>query len=150
MWKAYGELVNLMASEEVWIANAWWPVVVEVAGKGIPVHYAVAKEGYRAWCNGYGIAANSKNVDLAYEWLNFWMDGYPGAQQSKIGYFSTFAGYDDVEPDLIKQVYGGVGRDGGSLEERAKRVYVWNTRPKRSGVLSREVERIPGGVIWAA
>ena len=63
MWKAYGELVNLMASEEVWIADAWWPVVVEVAGKGIPVHYAVAKEGYRAWCNGYGIAANSKNVD---------------------------------------------------------------------------------------
>jgi len=131
MWKAYGELVNLMASEEVWIADAWWPVVVEVSGKGIPVHYAVAKEGYRAWCNGYGIAATSKNVDLAYEWLNFWMDGYPGAQQSKIGYFSTSAGYDKyLEPELIKQVYGGVGRDGGSLEERAKRVYVWNTRPK--------------------
>jgi putative spermidine/putrescine transport system substrate-binding protein len=131
MWKAYGELVNLMASEEVWIADAWWPVVVEVSGKGIPVHYAVAKEGYRAWCNGYGIAATSKNVDLAYEWLNFWMDGYPGAQQSKIGYFSTSGGYDKyLEPDLIKQVYGGVGRDGGSLEERARRVYVWNTRPK--------------------
>jgi putative spermidine/putrescine transport system substrate-binding protein len=131
MWKAYGELVNLMASEEVWIADAWWPVVVEVASKGIPVHYAVAKEGYRAWCNGYGIAANSKNVDLAYEWLNFWMDGYPGAQQSKIGYFSTSGGYDKyLEPELIKQVYGGEGRDGGSLEDRAKRVYVWNTRPK--------------------
>jgi putative spermidine/putrescine transport system substrate-binding protein len=131
MWKAYGELVNLMASEEVWIADAWWPVVVEVAAKGIPVHYAVAKEGYRAWCNGYGIAVNSKNVDLAYEWLNFWMDGYPGAQQSKIGYFSTSSGYDKyLEPDLIKQVYGGEGRDGGSLEDRAKRVYVWNTRPK--------------------
>ncbi len=131
MWKAYGELVNLMASEEVWIADAWWPVIVEVSGKGIPVHYAVAKEGYRAWCNGYGIAANSKNVDLAYEWLNYWMDGYPGAQQSKIGYFSTSGGYDKyLEPDLIKQVYGGEGRDGGSLEDRAKRVYVWNTRPK--------------------
>jgi putative spermidine/putrescine transport system substrate-binding protein len=131
MWKAYGELVNLMASEEVWIADAWWPVVVEVSGKGIPVHYAVAKEGYRAWCNGYGIAANSKNVDLAYEWLNFWMDGYPGAQQSKIGYFSTSGGYDKyLEPELIKQVYGGEGRDGGSLADRAKRVYVWNTRPK--------------------
>jgi putative spermidine/putrescine transport system substrate-binding protein len=131
MWKAYGELVNLMASEEVWIADAWWPVVVEVASKGIPVHYAVAKEGYRAWCNGYGIGANSKNVDLAYEWLNFWMDGYPGAQQSKIGYFSTSGGYDKyLEPKLIKEVYGGEGRDGGSLEDRAKRVYVWNTRPK--------------------
>ena len=131
MWKAYGELVNLMASEEVWIADAWWPVIVEVSGKGIPVHYAVAKEGYRAWCNGYGIAANSKNVDLAYDWLNYWMDGYPGAQQSKIGYFSTSGGYDKyLEPNLIKEVYGGEGRDGGSLEDRARRVYVWNTRPK--------------------
>ncbi|HTR87906.1 MAG TPA: PotD/PotF family extracellular solute-binding protein [Reyranella sp.] len=131
MWKAYGELVNLMASEEVWIADAWWPVIVEVAGKGIPVHYAVAKEGYRAWCNGYGIAATTKNLDVAYEWLNYWMDGYPGAQQSKIGYFSTSGGYDKyLEPELIKQVYGGEGRDGGSLADRAMRVYVWNTRPK--------------------
>ena len=36
MWKAYGELVNLMASEEVWIADAWWPVIVEVAEQGHP------------------------------------------------------------------------------------------------------------------
>ena len=64
MWKAYGELVNLMASEEVWIADAWWPVIVEVSGKGIPVHYAVAKEGYRAWCNGYAISAEAKNSTL--------------------------------------------------------------------------------------
>ena len=30
LWKAFGELVNLMAAQEVWIADAWWPVVVEV------------------------------------------------------------------------------------------------------------------------
>lgn len=131
MWKAYGELVNLMASEEVWIADAWWPVIVEVSGKGIPVHYAVAKEGYRAWCNGYGISAETKNVDACYEWLNYWMDGFPGARQSEIGYFSTVNTYEQyLDPKLVKEVYGGVGRDGGSLEERAQRVYVWNTRPK--------------------
>jgi putative spermidine/putrescine transport system substrate-binding protein len=131
MWKAYGELVNLMASEEVWIADAWWPVVVEVAGKGIPMHYAVAKEGYRAWCNGYGIAANAKNLDACYEWLNFWMEGFPGARQSEIGYFSTANTYEKyLDPKLVTEVYGGVGRDGGSLEDRANRVFVWNTRPK--------------------
>ena len=131
LWKAYGELVNLMASEEVWIADAWWPVVVEVAGKGLPVRYAVAKEGYRAWCNGQAISANCKDLDLAYDWLNFWMEGFPGARQSEIGYFSTvdtFRPY--LAPDLIKSVYGGEGRDGGSLENRAAKVYVWNTRPK--------------------
>ncbi len=131
MWKAYGELVNLMASEEVWIADAWWPVVVEVASKGIPVHYAVAKEGYRAWCNGYGIAAETKNLDACYEWLNYWMEGYPGARQSEIGYFSTVNNYEKyLDPKLVKEVYGGEGRDGGSLADRAERVFVWNTRPK--------------------
>ena len=131
LWKAYGELVNLMASEEVWIADAWWPVVVEVAGKGLPVRYAVAKEGYRAWCNGQAISANCKDLDLAYDWLNFWMEGFPGARQSEIGYFSTvdtFRPY--LAPDIIKSVYDGEGRDGGSLEDRAAKVYVWNTRPK--------------------
>ncbi|MBR0667411.1 extracellular solute-binding protein [Roseomonas hellenica] len=130
LWRAYGELVNLMASEEVWIADAWWPVVVEVASRGVPLRYAVAKEGYRAWCNGYGISANCRDVDLAYEWLNFWMGGFPGARQSEIGYFSTADNYGEfLSPELQRSVYGGEGRDGGSLADRAARVHVWNTRP---------------------
>jgi putative spermidine/putrescine transport system substrate-binding protein len=131
LWRAYGELVNLMAAQEVWIADAWWPVVVEVAQRGIPVRYAVAKEGYRAWCVGQAISANCRDLDLAYQWLNFWMEGFPGARQSEIGYFSTvdtFRQY--LSPELIRSVYEGEGRDGGSLADRAAKVYVWNTRPK--------------------
>jgi len=130
LWRAYGELVNLMASEEVWIADAWWPVVVEVASRGIPMRYAVAKEGYRAWCNGYGISENCRDLDSAYEWLNFWAGGFPGARQSEIGYFSTFDNYPEfLSPELQRSVYGGEGRDGGSLTDRASKIYVWNTRP---------------------
>jgi putative spermidine/putrescine transport system substrate-binding protein len=68
---------------------------------------------------------------MAYQWINFWMDGFAGARQSEIGYFSTvdtFRPY--LAPDLISSVYEGVGRDGGSLQNRASKVYVWNTRPK--------------------
>src|SRR5258708_2445787 len=131
MWKAYGELVNLMASEEVWIADAWWPVIVEVSGKGIPVHYAVAKEGYRAWCNGYAISAEAKNLDLCYEWLNYWTEGFPGARQSAIGYFSTYDTYEKyLDPKLVKQVYGGEGRDGGSPADPAHRGVVWEPATK--------------------
>jgi putative spermidine/putrescine transport system substrate-binding protein len=130
LWRAYGELVNLMASEEVWIADAWWPVVVEVAGKGVPVRYAAAKEGYRAWCVGQAISASTRNLDACYEWLNFWLEGYAGARQSEIGYFSTVDTYANYLPaQMVAEVYGGVGRDGGSLENRAAKVYVWNTRP---------------------
>lgn len=67
LWRAYGELVNLMTSEEVWIADAWWPVAVEVARRGVPMRYAVAKEGYRAWCQGYAISSNCRDLDLAYD-----------------------------------------------------------------------------------
>ena len=135
MWKAYGELVNLMASEEVWIADAWWPVVVEVASKGIPVHYAVAKEGYRAWCNGYGIAAHSKNVDLAYEWLNFPDGRLSGAAKSTIGYASTSGGYDTsiLEPNLFKRKSTAAKADGGSLRARQALRPCLNTRPKTCG-----------------
>jgi putative spermidine/putrescine transport system substrate-binding protein len=130
MWRAYGELVNLMASEEVWIADAWWPVVVDVAAKGIPMRYAVAKEGYRAWCQGQGIAANSRNVDLAYDWLNFWLEGYAGARQGEIGYYSTCNTWQPyLGKDIAESLYEGKGRDGGTMTERAMKVYVWNTRP---------------------
>lgn len=133
-WRTYGELVNLMTSEEVWIADAWWPVVLEVASKGIPMRYAVAKEGYRAWCNGHAISATCRNLDLAYEYLNFWLDGYAGAEQGKIGYYSTADTYKPhMAQDLQDSLYGGVGRDGGSFEERAARIYVWNTRPTNMG-----------------
>lgn len=130
LWRAYGELVNLMASEEVWIADAWWPVVVEVASKGVPVRYAVAKEGYRAWCVGQSISAETRNLDACYEWLNFWQEGFAGARQSEIGYFSTVDTYAKyLSEKQVSEWYGGVGRDGGSLENRSQKVYVWNTRP---------------------
>jgi putative spermidine/putrescine transport system substrate-binding protein len=32
--------------------------------------------------------------------------------------------------DLQDSLYGGVGRDGGTLADRAQRIYVWNTRPR--------------------
>lgn len=131
LWRAYGELVNLMAAQEVVIADAWWPVVVEVASKGIPVRYAVAKEGYRAWCVGQAISHNCRDLDLAYEWINFWMDGFAGARQSEIGYYSTV---DTFKPFLdnatYESLYEGKGRDGGTLADRTSKVYVWNTRPK--------------------
>ena len=48
------------------------------------------------------------------------MEGYPGARQSEIGYFSTVNNYEKyLDPKLVKEVYGGEGRDGGSLADPA-------------------------------
>src|SRR3989441_11859984 len=130
-WKAFGELVNLMASGEVWIADAWWPTVLEVRKKGVPCRYAEAVEGYRAWAVGSCISATTKNLDLSYEWINFWLEGFAGARQAEIGYYSpvdTYTKY--LTPEQVKHLYGGEGRDGGSVERRNSRVFVGNTKPK--------------------
>jgi putative spermidine/putrescine transport system substrate-binding protein len=130
-WKAFGELVNLMAAQEVWIADAWWPTVVEVRKKGVPCRYAEAVEGYRAWAVGSSLSANAKNVDGAYEWFNFWLEGFAGARQSELGFYSPVDTYTKYLPaDQVRELYGGVGRDGGSIEQRNAKIFVWNTKPK--------------------
>jgi putative spermidine/putrescine transport system substrate-binding protein len=130
-WKAFGELVNLMTANEVWIADGWWPTVMEVRQKGTPCRYAEAVEGYRAWAVGSAISATCKNVDGAYEWINFWLEGFAGAKQAEIGYYSpvdTYTKY--MTPEQVRKSYGGEGRDGGPVERRNGRVFVWNTKPK--------------------
>lgn len=131
LWKAFGELVNLMASGEVWIADAWWPAVLEVRKKGVPCRYAEAVEGYRAWAVGSCISASTKNLDGAYEWINFWLEGFAGARQAEIGYYSpvdTYTKY--LTPEQVRHFYAGEGRDGGSVARRNSKVFVWNTKPK--------------------
>lgn len=130
-WKSFGELVNLMASGEVWVADAWWPTVLEVRKKGVPCRYAEAVEGYRAWAVGSCISATAKNLDGAYEWINYWLEGYAGARQAEIGYYSPVDSYTRyLTPDQVRQLIAGEGRDGGSLDRRNTKVFVWNTKPK--------------------
>ena len=52
LWGDFGELVNLLASGEMVIADAWQPAVMAVKAQGTPCAYAVPKEGYRAWAIG--------------------------------------------------------------------------------------------------
>jgi putative spermidine/putrescine transport system substrate-binding protein len=131
LWKAFGELVNLMAAQEVWIADAWWPVVVEVRKKGVPCRYAEAVEGYRAWAVGSCLSTSAKNVEGVYEWFNFWLEGFAGARQSELGFYSPVDTYEKyLKPEQVREWYGGVGRDGGSVADRNSKIFVWNTKPK--------------------
>src|SRR5262249_17455854 len=59
-WKAFGELVNLMTANEVWIADGWWPTVMEVRQKGTPGRYAEAEEGNRAVSVGSATSGTCK------------------------------------------------------------------------------------------
>jgi len=52
LWGDFGELVNLMASGEMVVCDAWQPAVMAVKAQGKLAKYAVPKEGYRAWSIG--------------------------------------------------------------------------------------------------
>ena len=149
LWKDFNESVNLMASGEVVIQSMWSPAVTAVRTKGIPCVYQPLKEGYRAWAAGFGLPAtlSGKKLDAAYEFINWFLDGWAGAYLNRQGYYSAVldtakssmeayewdywmlgkaATQDIMAPDGKKLASAGEVRDGGSFEERMGGVACWN------------------------
>jgi putative spermidine/putrescine transport system substrate-binding protein len=144
LWGDFGELVNLLASGEMVVCDAWQPAVMAVKAQGKPCKYAVPKEGYRAWAIGPTMIAGSPNKEAVYAYADFWLSGPPGITVSEQGYYSPTTNIKEVmDPAKYAFWYEGkpwVGapergikegdlRDGGSLEERSKHVAYWHQWP---------------------
>ena len=148
-WKSFDESVNLMASGEVVIQSMWSPAITAVRSKGIPCVYQPLKEGYRSWGGGLGIAAHlsGKELDAAYEYINWYLSGWVGGFLMRQGYYSAAVetskeymsadewGYwfegkaakgDIVNPQGVKMESAGAVRDGGSFYDRMGSVACWN------------------------
>ncbi len=101
-WKDFNESVNLMASGEVVIQSMWSPAVTAVRSKGIACTYQPLKEGYRAWAAGFGVprTLSGRKADLAYEFINWFLDGWAGAYLNRQGYYSAVlqTAKDKMEP----------------------------------------------------
>lgn len=70
-WTDYTEIVQLVASGDVWIAGSAWPdTYVLLLDEGVPVEYITPEEGRMGYVCGFGIPANAANVDLAYDYIN--------------------------------------------------------------------------------
>ena len=149
-WETFGQSVNLMVSGEVVIESMWSPAVTAIKAEGIPCVYASPKEGMRGWHGAISVSkkATGKKLDQAYEYLNWWLDGWAGAFVARQGYYmSTPANTKEHLPadewdfwyegkpaarelpdpfgtPLIKK---GAVRDGGSYEQRFKKIAVWNS-----------------------
>lgn len=148
-WKSFDESVNLMASGEVVIQSMWSPAITAVKSKGIPCVYQPLKEGYRSWGGGIGLSSNLSGLELdaAYEYINWYLDGWVGGYLMRQGYYSAVpetsknfmsedewgfwfegkaAAGDIANPqgDVIEKA--GAVRDGGAFEERMGRVACWN------------------------
>jgi len=148
-WKSFDESVNLMASGEVVIQSMWSPAITAVRSKGIPCVYQPLKEGYRSWGGGLGLSANLSGLELeaAYEYINWYLDGWVGGFLMRQGYYSAvpstsknYMSEDEwgfwfegkpAQGD-IKNPFGkvmekaGTIRDGGSFYDRMGAVACWN------------------------
>ena len=149
-WKDFNESVNLMASGETVIQSMWSPAVTAVRSKGIACTYQPLAEGYRAWAAGFALSKGikgTKKADLAYEFVNWFLDGWAGAYLNRQGYYAAVletaqanmepyewafwmegkAAEKDIKaPDGTLLEKAGATRDGGSYEARMGAVACWN------------------------
>ncbi len=149
-WETFGQSVNLMVSGEVVLQSMWSPAVTAVNAEGVPCIYASPKEGMRGWhgCKAISAKAEGAALDRAYEYLNWWLDGWAGAFVARQGYYmSAFEPVKDhisqaewdywyegkpaaeelPDPFGAPLVAAGTIRDGGSYEARFKNIAVWNS-----------------------
>lgn len=150
VWNSVPESVSFMESGRAVIESMFSPGASALRSKGVPVRYAAPKEGYRAW---HGVmcmssACSEQEVDAAYQYMNWWLSGRAGAIMARQGYYISVPessrrflsdnewGYWYAGKYAIEDIRGtdgkvvaraGQERNGGSYEERFKRIAVWNT-----------------------
>lgn len=149
-WSSVPQSIDFMVDKRVHIESMFSPGVSGARGRGIPVQYAAPKEGYRAW---HGVMCLSSKTeghvkDAAYEYMNWWLSGFPGSFIARQGYYisnpersrdllpkeewdywyegkeakSNFKGTDGKI-----SVQAGQFRNGGSYIKRFSNIAVWNT-----------------------
>lgn len=150
LWGDFGELVNLMASGEMVVCDAWQPAVMAVKAQGRPAKYANPREGYRGWAIGPSMLRGTPNREAVIAYADFWLSGEPGIAVTEQGYYSPSTNIQEVmDPAKYAFWYEGAPwqgeperginegdlRDGGSLEERAANVAYWHQWPDEYDLL---------------
>jgi len=149
-WRDFSDSIKLMSSNRVIIQSMFSPAVSILKQQGVPVTYAAPKEGFRGW---HGVmclssATQNRQKDIAYEYLNWWLSGWPGAYVARQGYYipnpERSAKYlSQAEWDYWYQgkpaaedlqgtdgniaVSKGSVRNGGNYQKRLSHIAVWNT-----------------------
>jgi putative spermidine/putrescine transport system substrate-binding protein len=150
VWSSVPQSVDLMADKEVWLQSMFSPSVSALKRRGIRCIYAAPKEGYRAW---HGVmclsrACEGERQDAAYQFMNWWLSGWPGAFIARLGYYISNPQrskkhmsqaeweywYEGKPAEQVLLDIDGNGfiqpgevRRGGSYVKRFENVAIWNT-----------------------
>lgn len=149
-WTSVPESVSFMKTKRVVIESMFSPAVSTLNGLGVPVTYAAPKEGYRGWHGVMCLSSATEGYvqDAAYDYMNWWLSGWPGAFIARQGYYISnpqrsanllsnsewdywYEGKETPEDlkgtDGVISVKAGDMRTGGAYETRLSNVAVWNT-----------------------
>jgi len=159
-WRTAAESVQLMHGGPTHLQSIWSPALTVLAAEASPVQEVAPKEGYRAWHGGMCLSRNlhGRTLDVAYEYLNWWLSGWAGAVMARQGYYMSApkrvrsylsaeewdywyegkpAACDLPGTDGRAVVRAGQMRPGGSYWRRAKHIAVWNTTMEEHNYLVR-------------
>lgn len=149
-WRRATEPVALFTSGELKLASIWSPAIVGMKAEGVKVRQSHPIEGYRAWHGGMCLSRHLEGarLDQAYDWLNWYLDGYAGALVARQGYYMSapqrvrahlapeewdywYAGLPAATdlPDATGRpaIAKGSIRSGGALQARARHIAIWNS-----------------------
>lgn len=74
-WKGGAELTQLLATEEVWVADFWRGRVNKMKEEGLPIEYTQPKEGSFVWVDCIAIPKDARNRRAAEAFINFAIQG---------------------------------------------------------------------------
>ncbi|GAA4165095.1 ABC transporter substrate-binding protein [Shinella granuli] len=166
-WRTAEEAAGLMVAGETDIQSMWSTGIGILNGRGFPVEQAAPAEGYRAWHGGLCLSRrlSGRMLDVAYDYLNWWISGWPGAVVARQGYYIStpersrrymsaaewdywyegLAAREDLPgPDGTVRVKRGSVRSGGSYWQRANGIAVWNTTMDEHNYLVRRWMQLVG------
>jgi spermidine/putrescine-binding protein len=128
MWSTGGELTNLFQNHEV-VAAMGWPLMTNQLRKiNFPVGETIPKENTTGWIDHLMITAGSENKDLAYEFLEYMIEGQT---QKKV---TDVTGYTPANPEAAKhmtpQEVKSLHLD--DVDNYQRRLYFWQNVPRRA------------------
>lgn len=149
-WTDEAEAIAAMRAGEPIIGSLWWSGVTRLRAEGVPVAMTTPREGYRGWFGGLGLSVHLRGWahDAAYDYLNWWLDGRPGALMARAGAYMAnpetvrrhltpaewdfwYAGLPapgDIRDPEGRVIFArGEAREGGDYAARMSRVTVWDT-----------------------
>lgn len=103
-WSDNSEIENAMATGEIVAAYSWNSSVKNLKDQGVPVAYAVPKEGILNWLCGLSIVTTGTgDEDLVYEYLDAWLSPEAGKfliEDYGYGHASAKA-FEIADPELV-------------------------------------------------